>query len=303
MSHKFSVIISSYNEGEWLEKTVLGVLENTDFPDFEIVVVADGCTDNSTEFLHSKDIPNVRLIELPSSVGLARARNEGAEKSTGDFLVFIDSHMKPCDANWLSEVTSQLKKKNVGVATLSIVYLEEPTRVAYIYTVKDLALEPMWLPPLDHIHIQYVPVVAGACFALRRDVFQSTGGFDSGLQKWGREDLEYSLRLWRLGYDLILSPRARIAHSWRRKRTFAVSWDQVDYNILRTSWTLCSPDFFEKVKTHLTSLRPQNVKKFLAELIMDTAFDLRRKKLNQSFSRDFDSWCKEFAALLPVLSI
>ncbi len=297
------MIIPSYNEGEWLERTVLGVLENTDFPDFEIVVVADGCTDNSTQFLHKKNIPNVRLLELPTSVGAARARNEGAEIATGDFFVFIDSHMKPCDENWLTELFSQLQKKNVGAATLAIPYLEEPDRVAYVYTVKDLALEPTWLSPLDHTYIQKVPAIAGACFSMRRDVFQATGGFDAGLQKWGREDFEYSLRLWRLGYDLILSPRARIAHSWQRKRTFAISWDQVDYNILRTSWTLCSPDFFEKVKKHLATLRPQNVKKFLVELDHDPAFDLRRKKLNQSFVRDFDFWTKEFATLLPVLSI
>ncbi len=301
MIKKFSVIIPSYNEGDWLRKTVLGVLENTSYPDFEIVVVADGCTDNSLDFLQ-KGIPNVSLVELEESVGAAKARNRGAEASTGDALVFIDSHMIPADENWLKELSSQLQNEKVGAATLKIPYLEEPDRVAFIYTIKDFSLEPTWLSPVNKEEIHNVPVIPGACFAIKKEIFISTGGFDEGLHKWGREDLEYSLRLWRLGYDLSMSTKSGIAHSWERKRTFDISWEEVDYNILRTSLTLLSSRWKEKVKDCLQKVRPAHVMKFYRELEGDQKFLARKKDLESKFKRSFEEWEREFREILPVMN-
>ncbi|MCF7830414.1 glycosyltransferase family 2 protein [Candidatus Gracilibacteria bacterium] len=300
MINKFSVIIPSYNEGEWLKKTVLGVLENTDYPDFEIIVVADGCTDDSLDFLQ-KGIPNVLLVELEESVGAAKARNMGAKVATGDALVFIDSHMVPSQTDWLQELTVQLEDKKIGAATLKIPYLEEPDRVAFIYTLGDFALEPTWISPLNKAKIHNVPVIPGACFAMRKELFVSTGGFDEGLHKWGREDLEYSLRLWRLGYDLSMSTKSGIAHSWERKRTFEISWDEVDYNILRISLTLLSDSWQKKVKDCLQKVRSANVIKFYRELENDQKFLSRKRDLEQKFKRSFAEWEKTFSAMLPVL--
>ncbi len=300
MVQKFSIIIPSHNEGDWLKKTVFGVLENTVYPDFEIVVVADGCTDNSCDFLRN-GVPNVKLVSLPQSVGAAKARNEGAKNADGEYFVFLDSHMIPTDENWLSELVLQLENPKVGAATLKIPYLEEADRIAYIYTIKDLLLEPTWVAPTSKTEIQLVPAIPGACFGIRRSIFEQTGGFDSGLMKWGREDLEYSLRLWRLGYDLTMSPRSGIAHSWERKRTFEVSWNEVDYNILRTAQTLLSPEFSEKVIAHLQTLRPQNVTRYLHILKQDTLFQSRKEKLSQQFKRSFNDYISAFARLLPIL--
>jgi len=300
MVQKFSVIIPSHNEGDWLKKTVFGVLENTTYPDFEIIVVADGCTDTSCDFLRN-GVPNVKLVSLETSVGAAKARNEGAKIADGDLFVFLDSHMIPTDENWLSELALQLENENIGAATLKIPYLEETNRVAYIYTIKDLLLEPTWVSPTSKTEIQQVPAIPGACFGIRRTMFEQTGGFDAGLMKWGREDLEYSLRLWRLGYDLTMSPRAGIAHSWQRKRTFEISWNEVDYNILRTALTLLSPDYSDKVVKHLQTIRPQNVTKYLHQLKQDEKFQVRKTELSLRFKRSFHDYVTSFQSLMPGL--
>jgi len=300
---KFSVIIPSCNEGEWLRKTVMGVLENTDYPDFEIVVVADGCTDGSVDFLKKYTIPNVVLHELAQSAGASGARNVGAKKASGEYLVFIDSHMIPRDANWLSELALQLNQPQIGGATLCIPYLEEPDRVAYIYTIKDLELEPTWITPENRQNIQNVPAIPGACFGIRKKVFEETGGFDAGFQKWGREDLEYSIRLWRLGYDLSFSPRMGIAHSWERKRTFDISWEQVDYNILRTVLTLFSSQWAEKVIQKITKKRPKNIQKHLLALKLDDFFQTRKSTLQSKFKRSFEDYIDTFGEMLPFVTL
>jgi GT2 family glycosyltransferase len=300
MNHKFSVIIPSHNEGDWLKTTVMGVLENTTYPDFEIIVVADGCTDTSCDFLRN-GVPNVKLVSLEKSVGAAKARNEGAKVAEGEYFVFLDSHMIPTDESWLTELALQLENETVGAATLKIPYLEEENRVAYVYTIKDWLLEPTWVSPTSKTEVQPVPAIPGACFGIRRTMFEKTGGFDTGLMKWGREDLEYSLRLWRMGYDLTMSPRAGIAHSWERKRTFEISWNEVDYNILRTALTLLSPDYADKVVAHLKTIRPKHVTQYLHLLKQDEGFQTRKEKLSQTFKRSFHDYISTFSNGLPVL--
>jgi len=301
MTHKFSVIIPSHNEGEWLKKTVLGVLEKTEYPDFEIVVVADGCTDNSTDFLKNGNFPQVKLVELDKSIGSVKSRNAGAEKAEGEFFVFIDSHMIPCDGKWLSELKKQLKNQKIGAASLRIPHLEKPNSVAYVYTIGGLALEPTWVQPRSKEKPQIVPVIPGGCFGIRRDVFESVGGFDNGLRKWGREDLELSLRLWRLGYDLSMSPCSGIFHSWKRKRTFKILWKEVDYNIIRIALTLFSKKWSNKVIKYLKKQRQKNAEESLKMLKEDDSFKKRKRELNKRFVRSFEQYCEEFKDILPIL--
>lgn len=100
VSQKFSVIIPSQNEGFWLEKTVKGVLENTNYPDFEIIVVADFCSDGSADFLKQKNFPNVKLIETPKLEGSIKTRNSGAREAEGEF--------------WYSLILMKFLKQKIG---------------------------------------------------------------------------------------------------------------------------------------------------------------------------------------------
>ena len=82
-----SVIITSYNYGNYLPQAIESVLAQT-YKNVEIIVVDDGSTDNTQEII--KRYPGVRSV-LVHRVGAAAARNIGVQYSTGDFLVFLDA--------------------------------------------------------------------------------------------------------------------------------------------------------------------------------------------------------------------
>lgn len=88
---RFSVIIPSCNNGEWIGKTLDSVLNQT-FQDFEIIVVDDMSTDNSVEIIKSKLRPSVDDIVINQSKRLnGGSRNEGIIRAKGEYLIFIDS--------------------------------------------------------------------------------------------------------------------------------------------------------------------------------------------------------------------
>jgi glycosyltransferase involved in cell wall biosynthesis len=83
-----SVIIPLYNKGMIIERTVKSVLEQT-YPNFELIIVDDGSTDNSVEIVqHIKD-ERIRLIQQKNA-GPSAARNTGVRNAQTEWIVFLD---------------------------------------------------------------------------------------------------------------------------------------------------------------------------------------------------------------------
>jgi len=85
-----SVVITAYNEGDEVARTVESVRAATNGP-FEIILVDDGSTDNScTAF----DGPDLRLVRHAERRGVAPSRNEGARLACGTAIAFLDAHQR-----------------------------------------------------------------------------------------------------------------------------------------------------------------------------------------------------------------
>lgn len=88
---KFSLVVPVYNTEKYLKKCLDSIV-NQSYDDFEVIVVNDGSPDNSQAIIDEyvkKDI-RVKSYTKPNG-GLSDARNFGIKKTTGDFLLFIDS--------------------------------------------------------------------------------------------------------------------------------------------------------------------------------------------------------------------
>src|ERR687894_2072239 len=84
-----TVVIPCYNQAHFLGEAIESVLSQT-YPHFEIVVVDDGSTDNTSEVASGYPPDKVRLIRQENK-GLSAARNAGLGRSGGEYVVFLDS--------------------------------------------------------------------------------------------------------------------------------------------------------------------------------------------------------------------
>src|SRR5919107_192619 len=82
-----SVVIPCYNQAHFLSEAIESVLAQT-YPYFEIIVVDDGSTDNTSEV--AGRYSGVRCIRQDNQ-GLSGARNSGLRHSKGEYLVFLDA--------------------------------------------------------------------------------------------------------------------------------------------------------------------------------------------------------------------
>jgi hypothetical protein len=86
----FSIITPMYNRGNLIGRTINSCLSQ-DFPDFEVIVVDDGSTDDSREVVKAYADPRVKLICHATNRGQCAARNTGVEVAQGDWIIYLDS--------------------------------------------------------------------------------------------------------------------------------------------------------------------------------------------------------------------
>ena len=96
---KVSVIVCSYNGGQTLRACLESLLE-IDYPNYEVVVVDDGSTDDTPAIIERfKDEPIIRPVRQ-RNMGLSYARNVGAHAATGDVFAYTDGDCM-ADPDWL----------------------------------------------------------------------------------------------------------------------------------------------------------------------------------------------------------
>ncbi|MBF0511928.1 MAG: glycosyltransferase [Candidatus Omnitrophica bacterium] len=92
---KVSVIIPTYNRGQYIQQALESVLAQT-FHDYEIIVIDDGSTDNTQEILR-RFKGKIRSMRQDNQ-GISKTRNQAISRSNGQYIAFLDS-----DDYWVSE--------------------------------------------------------------------------------------------------------------------------------------------------------------------------------------------------------
>ncbi|XP_028317434.1 polypeptide N-acetylgalactosaminyltransferase 12 [Gouania willdenowi] len=236
-----SVVIAFYNEA-WstLLRTVHSVLETS--PDILLkeVVLVDDYSDKG----HLKKplenyisgLRKVRLIRATKREGLVRARLLGASITTGDVLTFLDCHCE-CHEGWLEPLLNRIKEdpKAVVCPVIDVIHWDtleymgnpgEPQiggfdwRLVFIWNSVPESEQKRRRSPTDVIRS---PTMAGGLFAVSKKYFEYLGTYDTGMEVWGGENLEFSFRIWQCGGSLEIHPCSHVGHVFPKRAPYARS--------------------------------------------------------------------------------
>ena len=225
---RLSAVVIALQEGENLRLTVEQV-RNTLPLDSEIIVVDDGSTDGSFDFLLAKDAP-ARLI-LGGGLGVAGARNRGASEARGDSLLFIDAHMT-LPAGWWQVLIDLLDRPGVAAVAPSVCDVQKTHLKGFGLRLTGPELTSEWLGRAGRSAYP-APILPGCCLAIRRSLFESVEGFDAGMIRSQGIDNEFCLRLWTLGYECWIAPEIEVVHLFRDQHPYQICWETVLHNRLR----------------------------------------------------------------------
>ncbi|PRD46219.1 glycosyltransferase family 2 protein [Sphingobacterium haloxyli] len=88
--NKITVFMAAYNAAPYIATSIESVLRQS-YPHFELLIVDDGSTDNTTQIVRSYDDPRIRLIENGENKGLPFTRNVALSEAKGEFMAVLDS--------------------------------------------------------------------------------------------------------------------------------------------------------------------------------------------------------------------
>lgn len=164
MTPLISVIVPTFNRLSLLQETIQSVRAQS-FRDFEIIVVDDGSTDGTLEWLRSQ--ADLHVVSQPNQ-GIATSRNNGAARARGMWLAFLDH-----DDLW---AVDKLK--------IQVEYLRENPEIALV-AARHVRLAsrfrdtkaPKWIKGDLFVKVYSESFIHTSSVMIRKDVFEKIGGF------------------------------------------------------------------------------------------------------------------------------
>ncbi len=213
-----SIVIPSWNGRHHLERnlpSVLAEIEGT--PEGEVIVVDNGSSDGSAEFLKA-NFPSVRVIELESNQGFGGGSNAGVRAARNEIVVLLNNDMHVAEG-FLPPLLEGFRDPRVFAVSAQI-YFEDPNR-----TREETGLtQGEWRR--GRLHVEHViddrvttlfPTfyAGGGSTAYDRDKFLELGGFDPLLEPFYLEDADVSYMAWKRGWFVFYEPRSVVYHEHR----------------------------------------------------------------------------------------
>jgi glycosyltransferase involved in cell wall biosynthesis len=226
-----SVIISTLDEGEELHATLRSLFSCAQPPE-EVIVVDDGGGDGSCAALSHEEWQSFPLkVASIARRGIAGARNFGRSLARMPRIAFVDAHCR-LEGGALSALRAALDQRPNAVLAAAI-----RDRGGAVFGCGAELIGPelrtRWLPPDTAAgELRPVPIAPGGCLAMETRVFDALGGFDD-LRELGLEDVEFSLHAWRMGFEVLGVPRARLEHSFRSTPHYQLRSTSRGYNLAR----------------------------------------------------------------------
>ncbi len=210
---KVTVIIPNYNGKKYLNDC-LNSLKKQTFKDYCVIIVDNGSTDGSVEFI-KREYPRIKLIELSGNTGFANAANVGIRAAESPY-VFLLNDDTMCDEGAIEALVRTMdRKKKIFSAQAKMLQFNEPHRID---DCGDLycALGWAFTPGKDRNNrlFKSIEAVTSACAGAamyRKSLFEEIGYFDE-VHFCYLEDVDLGYRARLKGYINVCEPASIVYH-------------------------------------------------------------------------------------------
>jgi GT2 family glycosyltransferase len=209
---KVHVIVLNWNG--WTDtSSCLSSLEHLNYPNYQVIVVDNGSTDDSASRLR-RQFPALELIETGKNLGFAGGCNVGIRRALdqgADFIWLLNNDTTVDPGALQALVDNARENPRIGAVGSAIYFMDQPQRIqawggGYIN---------LWLGRSGHflkrISDRQIQFLTGASLLLSRPALQAVGMLDEGFFMYW-EDADFCFRLRRAGWQLAVAGRSIVWH-------------------------------------------------------------------------------------------
>ena len=200
---KVSIIIPSKNHADILKQCIDSIYKNTDYENFEVVVVDNGSDDENKKKIEDLlGVYGAKYVYFKDSFNFSLMCNVGAKKSDGEYVLFLNDDIEIVQRDWLSRMLGQAQQRNIGAVGAKLLYPDtdmiqhvgisviRPGPVHNFMRMHDEEPTYMYLNWTDYDCV----AVTGACMLMSKEHFNMAGGFDESFPV-AYNDVELCMRL------------------------------------------------------------------------------------------------------------
>ncbi len=213
---KISLIVATYNKPDYLAHCLKSIAGQVDLPD-EIIVADDGSGEETSrltdQFRSQLPVPLFHVWQEDSGYRLARSRNNGLLKSTGDYLIFIDDDLI-LHPRFIADHRNRAQKGcfycgtrvRLGTAITASVMKHHRNTISFWERDLQSRLNAIRIPFLHQIITgpgYTYKRLRGCHMAFWKEDLLKINGFDERYTSWGREDLDIAMRMMHAGVKRI----------------------------------------------------------------------------------------------------
>lgn len=220
---KVSIILLNLNAYKDTSEC-LGSLAEVRYPNFEVIVVDNGSTDDSSERLQN-EFPCIKALRSEENVGFAEGNNLGIRQALedgADYVLLLNNDTV-VDPDFLTHLIKMGEANpRIGVLGPKIFYFSDPARIWYAggkVGYLTARCQHLGLGKLDGDGKFMQPAetffVTGCALTVKAGVIREVGLLDPGLFVYW-EDADFCSRVREAGYQCMFVPEARIWHKIAR---------------------------------------------------------------------------------------
>ena len=218
-----SVIIPTRDMLQLLKVTVDSVLSITRDCRFEVLIIDNGSTEpDSLHWLAQKpkEDSRVRVLRHDIPFNYSALNNFAVSQCTADVLVFLNNDVEVLHSDWLREMVSLASRQNVGCVGAKLLYPDRTIQHGGVIIGTGGVASHAYLATAESARGYFYRLqlrqeycaVTGACLAIRREVFEETGGFNEVDLPVAFNDTDLCLKVMKAGYRNIWTPYATLIH-------------------------------------------------------------------------------------------
>ena len=211
---KVTAIIVNWNDKDVIVECIQSLLDQNR-NEIDIIISDNGSKDDSVEFIR-KHFPSIKIIENGENLGFGSAVNRGLGLAKGDYLLFLNSDLK-LHSKCVEELANVLERDpNAGGTIPKILHIDQQNTINSLGVLINYTgiAYPNLLGQKDSGHQEPFESACGGIFMLRREVYETVGGFDEDLFLY-HEDHDLSWRVRLAGWQLKVAPQAIMYHHYK----------------------------------------------------------------------------------------
>jgi GT2 family glycosyltransferase len=216
---RVGVVILNHNGRLLAERCLRSVVESS-YPDKDVILVDNGSTDGSVDYLR-RLFPDLLILENLENLGIAGGRNLGFREATyrgNDYILSLDNDAR-IDRQLIQELVEVAESDpRIGVVGPKTYMDDESGTIQCtggMITYTQNVCAQRGLGETDcgqYDQSEDVPYFPGFGFMARREVFEKLDFLDERFYGYGHEDTDFCLRAAHMGYRVVYVPKAVMWH-------------------------------------------------------------------------------------------